>query len=309
MRIVVTGGAGFIGSHLCERLLKDGHSVFCIDNFVSGNYQNIKEFEKHPSFHLMMHDITVPLKEDLGDVDQIYHLASPSSPIDYVDVPLQTLWVNAAGTKLMLEIASKKGCGFLLASTSEIYGEALVNPVPENYFGNVDSTGEKSSYSEGKRFAESMAMTYYKDFRFPLKIVRIFNTYGPKMRKRDGKILPAFISSALLEEPIRVSGDGQKTDVYCYIDDLIDSLIMTMNQKGMIGPMNLGNDQAFSLQTLAEKIVAMTKSTSLIVHDRLPEDDLKKLQPDLTLAFKTIGYKPKIGIDEGLRRTIDYFKN
>jgi UDP-glucuronate decarboxylase len=309
MRVIVTGGAGFIGSHLCERLLKDGHEVICIDSFISGSSRNIQPFRTNPAFQLIEHDVTVPLTEELGDIHQIYHLACPASPVDYKEIPLQTLWTSAAGTKLMLELANKKNSSLLLASTSEVYGDPQEHPQKETYWGNVNPIGERSCYTEGKRFAESLAINYYKHYRFPLKIVRIFNTYGPKMRKHDGRVIPNFINAAMMDEPLRICGDGSQTRSFCYIDDMVEGLISAMNLQEFIGPVNIGNDQEITIMELAKKIVELTGSSSMISQIPLPQDDPRQRKPDLTLALEKLKFNATIGLEEGLRRTIEYLKN
>lgn len=313
MKIIVTGGAGFIGSHICKRLLDAGNEVFCLDSFITGNPRNLDQLKDNSNFHLFEQDINVPLKPEvmaaIGKVDQIYNLACPASPADYREIPLQTLWVNAAGVKNMLEIAAKQDSAILHASTSEVYGDPLQHPQKETYFGNVNPIGERSCYNEGKRFAESMAMVYYKDFKFPLKIARIFNTYGANMRKMDGRVIPEFINKALHGEPLRIYGDGKQTRSFCYIDDMVDGLIALMQTpRDFTGPVNIGNADEISIQELAQKIITLTASTSLISYAPRPEDDPVQRQPDLTLASKTFGFKPKIAIAEGLKTTVEYFK-
>lgn len=312
MNILVTGGAGFIGSHVCERLLGQGHNVFAIDNFITGTPKNVADFAGHKAFKLIQHDINVPFAPDVlesfGKIDRIYHLACPASPVDYREIPLQTLWVNAAGTKNMLEIAAKQGAGFLMASTSEIYGDPLEHPQKESYWGNVNPIGERSCYNEGKRFAESLSINYYKDFLFPLKIVRIFNTYGSMMRKNDGRVIPEFINKALFGEPLRLNGDGSQTRSFCYIDDMVDGLLLTMDTPDtFIGPVNLGNPEEVSIRTLAEKIIALTGSASMVASAPMPQDDPHRRQPDITLARSTFGFDPKISLENGLERTIRFF--
>jgi UDP-glucuronate decarboxylase len=315
MKILVTGGAGFIGSHLCERLLGLRHEVFCLDNFITGNPKNLGSFKGSPNFHLFEHDVNLPLTAEISDkiekLDQIYHLACPASPVDYKEIPLQTLWVNAAGTKNMLELAVKQNVsGFLHASTSEIYGDPLQHPQKESYWGNVNPVGERSCYNEGKRFAESLAMNYWKHYRFPLKIARIFNTYGPRMRKHDGRVIPEFINKALAGEPLRVHGDGRQTRSFCYVEDMTDGLVAAMNTpKDFIGPVNLGNPEEISMLELANKIVEMTGSASIVSFAPLPEDDPLKRQPDISLAEKTFGFNPKTSLGDGLKRTIAFFSD
>ena len=324
MRILVTGGAGFIGSHLCEKLLGDGHQVICVDNFITGSSKNLVTFKDHANFKLVEHDINLPLPLEVigktsmapgyGDqddlkIDQIFHLACPASPVDYREIPLQTLLVNAVGTKNMIEVAVKHGAAFLLASTSEIYGDPQQHPQKETYWGNVNPIGERSCYSEGKRFAESLAVNYYQHFGFPLKIVRIFNTYGPRMRKHDGRVIPGFIQAALMDEPLRLHGDGSQTRSFCYVDDLVEGLMKAMNCSEYLGPVNLGNDDEMTIRQLAEKIITLTGSSSMISSDDAVEDDPKKRRPDLTLAKTKLGYAPKTALEEGLLKTIAYFKS
>lgn len=322
MRIIVTGGAGFIGSHLCERLLQDGHEVFCVDNFVTGNPKNVAHLKENKLFHVVEHDITTPLKNELirsddlrllenrqGKIDQIYHLACPASPNDYKEIPLQTLWTCSAGTKNMLELAVRQDAAILVASTSEVYGDPLEHPQKETYWGNVNPIGERSCYNEGKRFAESLAINYWRHFRFPLKIVRIFNTYGPRMRKHDGRVIPEFIQRAVNLEPLSVNGDGKQTRSFCYVDDLIEGLVAVMKtEKDFTGPLNLGNPEEISMIDLANMIIKMTDSSSLIRFMPLPEDDPLHRKPDIGLAQKMISFEPKISLSEGLQKTIDFFK-
>jgi UDP-glucuronate decarboxylase len=308
MRILVSGGAGFIGSHLCERLLNENNEVICVDNFITGNRKNVVAFKKNKHFSLIEHDINLPIGKGIGKIDQIYHLASPASPVDYKEIPLQTLWVNAAGTKNMLDLAVKNDAAILIASTSEIYGDPKEHPQKESYWGNVNPIGERSCYNEGKRFSESLAINYWKHYRLPLKIVRIFNTYGPRMRKNDGRVIPEFISRALAGEPLPVFGQGKQTRSFCFIDDMIDGLLALMKTKAdFVGPVNIGNPDEISIRDLADKIIRLTGSESKISYFSLPEDDPIRRLPDIGLAKKTFGFNPKINLDEGLRRTIRYF--
>ncbi len=323
MRILVTGGAGFIGSHLCERLLADGHQVVAIDNFITGSSKNLASFKDHPAFTLVQHDINSPLPEgivgktnmtpgygnkDALKFDRIFHLACPASPVDYREIPLQTLLVTSVGTKNVLEVAVKHGAAMLLASSSEVYGDPQQHPQKETYWGNVNPIGERSCYSEGKRFSESLAVNYYHHFGFPLSIVRIFNTYGPRMRRHDGRVIPSFIQAALMGETLRMHGDGSQTRSFCYIDDMIEGLLSAMDHKEYLGPVNLGSDDEMTIRSLAEKIVQLTGSTSVIATDEPIEDDPKKRKPDLRLAKTKLGYSPKISLEDGLKRTIKYFK-
>ncbi len=323
MRILVTGGAGFIGSHLCEKLLASGHDVVAVDNFITGNTKNLAGIKDHPRFRLVQHDITTLLppevagktnmapgygEQDELKFDQIYHLACPASPVDYREIPLQTLLVNSLGTKNIVELAVKHRAALLHASSSEVYGDPEVHPQKETYWGHVNPIGERSCYSEGKRFAESLAVNYYHHFGFPLKIVRIFNTYGPRMRKHDGRVVPSFIQAALLGEPLRLNGSGQQTRSFCYIDDMVEGLILAMNHQEYLGPVNLGRDEETPIRELAEQIVQLTGSSSVITEAEAVADDPKQRQPDLALARTTLGYKPQISLEEGLKRTIEYFK-
>ncbi len=323
MRIVVTGGAGFIGSHLCERLLKEGHEVFCVDNFVTGSLKNLSNFKDNPLFHLIEHDVTLPLHHEavrhddirfnpdrVGKIDQIYHLACPASPVDYKEIPLQTLWTCAAGTKNMLELAVRQDARFLLASTSEIYGDPKEHPQKESYFGNVNPIGERSCYDEGKRFSESLSMNYWKHFQFPLKIVRIFNTYGPRMRRHDGRVIPEFLSHALRDEPLSVSGDGLQTRSFCYIEDMVDGLMALMGTPPeFTGPVNIGNPEEISILSLAKKILEITGSSSRLHFHPLSPDDPLRRRPDIQLAMSTFGFAPQWDLEMGLKKTIEYFKN
>lgn len=311
MKSIVTGGAGFIGSHLCERLLEAGHEVVCIDNFLTGNAKNVEHLKSDARFRLVEHDINLPFDAaDLGKIDRIYHLACPASPVDYREIPLQTLWVNAAGTKNMLELAVKNKAVFLHASTSEVYGDPLQHPQKESYWGNVNPIGERSCYNEGKRYAESMCMAYRKAFGLPLKIVRIFNTFGPRMRRNDGRVIPEFINRAMAGEDVRVNGDGSQTRSFCYIDDMIDGLLSAMKTPDdFTGPVNVGNPEEISMMELAKKIIALTGSASKVVNADMPQDDPQKRQPDISLARKTFGFAPKVALEDGLKMTIKYFQD
>lgn len=309
MKIIVTGGAGFIGSHLCERLLKEGNEVLVLDNFVTGDRKNIDLLAKHAGFRLIEADICEPVKEDLSSFEAIFHLASPASPVDYREIPLQTLWVNAAGTKNMLDLAAKSDMKILLASTSEVYGDPLEHPQKESYFGNVNTLGERSCYDEGKRFAESLAVNYRKQFGMPVKIARIFNTYGPRMRRHDGRVIPEFITRALEGEPLQVHGDGGQTRSFCYVDDMIDGLTALMNTpENFTGPVNIGNPEEVTIRSLAEKIMEKTGSENRITYTKKPQDDPLQRCPDIALAKRALGFEPKIGLDEGLQKAIDYFR-
>ncbi|MFA6435880.1 MAG: UDP-glucuronic acid decarboxylase family protein [Candidatus Gracilibacteria bacterium] len=304
---LVTGGAGFIGSHLCEALLEKGNTVFCVDNFCTGNRENVKPFIKNKAFHLITHDITTPIKIK-GPIDQIYNLACPASPVDYQNIPIETLLVCAEGVKNMLDLAVQKKAVFLHTSTSEVYGDPLKHPQREDYFGNVNCIGPRSCYDEGKRFAESLIMNYKNQFNLDIKIVRIFNTYGPFMRKNDGRVIPNFISQALNNEPITLYGDGSQTRSFCYVSDLIDGFMSMMECAGFSGPVNLGNPHEISIKTLAEKIIQLTQSKSELVYRSMPKDDPKVRCPDITLAHEKLNFSPKVELEKGLQLTLDWFR-
>lgn len=306
MKVLVSGGAGFIGSHLCERLILNGHEVVCIDNLLTGNRKNIEHLKK---LVFVEQNITDPLTLE-EDFDQIYHLASPASPVDYRDLPIETLWTNAAGTKNLLDLARKNGASFLFTSTSEVYGDPQEHPQKETYLGNVNPIGERSCYDEGKRFAESLCTNYKNKYEFPLKIVRIFNTYGPRMRKNDGRVIPEFISRALSNEPLQINGTGKQTRSFCYVDDLVDGLIAIMNiSESLDSPINLGNPDEITIAELAKKILNLVESSSEISHTHKSEDDPMHRCPDISLAKSKIQFSPKIDLVEGLSKTINYFQS
>ncbi len=305
MRILVTGGAGFLGSHLCNRLLNEGQEVLCLDNFFTGRKKNIAEFLKNPAFELVRHDIVLPI---LLEVDKIYHLACPASPIHYQYNPVKTIKTNILGTLNMLGMAKRVKARMLLASTSEVYGDPAVHPQKEDYWGNVNPIGIRSCYDEGKRAAETLMMDYHRQNRVDIRIVRIFNTYGPRMLADDGRVVSNFIVQALKGQEITVYGDGSQTRSFCYVDDLVDGLIRMMNKENFNGPVNLGNPDEYTILDFAKKIVAMTGSTSKIVHKPLPSDDPTQRQPDITLANEKLGWKPSVSVDEGLKRTIEFFR-
>jgi len=304
-RVLVTGGAGFLGSHLCERLLGEGWDVVCIDNFFSGHKNNIRPFVAHPYFELIRHDVIHPL---FVEVDRIYHLACPASPIHYQMNPIKTVKTNVMGTINMLGLAKRIKSRILLTSTSEIYGDAKVHPQPETYWGNVNPIGVRSCYDEGKRVAETLMMDYHRQNKVDIRIVRVFNTYGPRMAVDDGRVVSNFIVQALRGEPITIYGDGSQTRSFCYVSDLIDGLRRTMDQDMTVGPINLGNPVEFTILELAEKVVKLTKSRSKFVHKPLPSDDPVRRWPDITIAKTKFGWEPKVSLDEGLARTIEYFK-
>ncbi|MBS1125064.1 MAG: NAD-dependent dehydratase [Nitrospirae bacterium] len=305
MRILVTGGAGFLGSHLCERLLKEGHEVVCLDNFFTGRRRNIHPYLANPDFELVRHDVVEPI---LLEVDRIYHLACPASPVHYQYNPVKTIKTNVLGTHNMLGLAKRTRARFLLASTSEVYGDPKVHPQTEDYWGNVNPIGFRSCYDEGKRVAETFTMDYHRQNRVDVRIVRIFNTYGPRMLADDGRVVSNFIVQALKGDDITVYGDGSQTRSFCYVDDLVDGLARMMENDGFIGPVNLGNPREFTILELAKKIITMTGSRSKIVLRPLPSDDPTQRQPDIALAKQKLGWQPKVDVDNGFNVTIDYFR-
>ena len=305
-RILVTGGAGFIGSHLCERLLNEGNEVVCLDNFFTGSKDNVIHLMDNKRFELIRHDIIEPI---LLEVDQIYNLASPASPIHYQYNHVKTTKTNVMGTINMLGLAKRVRARILQASTSEVYGDPTVHPQKEDYWGNVNPIGPRSCYDEGKRVAETLMMDYYRQNNVEIRIVRIFNTYGPKMALNDGRVVSNFIVQALKGEDITVYGKGDQTRSFCYVSDLVDGLIRMMKQPSFIGPVNIGNPHEHTILEFAEKIIAMTGSKSKLSFNPLPQDDPRQRQPDITLAQEKLGWNPKVAIDEGLRLSIEYFKN
>ncbi|NOX36346.1 MAG: SDR family oxidoreductase [Calditrichaeota bacterium] len=304
-RALVTGGAGFIGSYLCEHLLNQGNEVICLDNFFTGNKRNILHLMDNHRFELIRHDITQPI---LLEVDRIYHFACPASPIHYQYNPVKTIKTNVMGTINMLGLAKRVKARIMLASTSEVYGNPQVHPQPESYWGNVNPIGPRSCYDEGKRVAETLMMDYYRQSKVDIKIIRIFNTYGPRMAINDGRVVSNFILQALRNQDITVYGDGSQTRSFCYIDDLVDGIFKMMDADDFIGPVNLGNPQEFTILELAEKIIDLTGSRSKIKFLPLPEDDPVQRQPDITLAREKLGWEPRVQIDEGLVSTIQYFE-
>jgi dTDP-glucose 4,6-dehydratase len=304
---VVTGGAGFLGSHLCERLLNEGHRVTAIDNLVTGDMKNIAHLFGNENFRFLKHDVTEYMYID-GPVDFVFHFASPASPLDYLKLPIQTLKVGSLGTHKALGLAKAKRSRFLLASTSEVYGDPLVHPQPESYWGNVNPVGLRGVYDEAKRFAEAMTMAYRRYHGVETRIVRIFNTYGPRMRLNDGRAIPAFLSQALRGEDITVFGNGSQTRSVCYVDDLIEGIELLINS-GEADPVNIGNPDEITMLDLAKEIVALTGSKSKIVFKALPEDDPKVRRPDISRARAILRWEPKVGRKEGLQRTIDFFRS
>jgi UDP-glucuronate decarboxylase len=305
MRILVTGGAGFLGSHLCERLLKEGHEVLCLDNFFTGRKKNIQDLMKNPAFELVRHDVVQPI---LLEVDKIYHLACPASPVHYQYNPVKTIKTNVIGTLHMLGLAKRVKARMLLASTSEVYGDPAEHPQKETYWGNVNPIGIRSCYDEGKRVAETFTMDYHRQNKVDVKIVRIFNTYGPRMLADDGRVVSNFIVQALRGENITVYGDGSQTRSFCYVEDLIDGMVRMMESENFIGPVNIGNPEEYTILDFARKIIAMTGSKSKITQKPLPSDDPTQRKPDITLANQKLGWQPKVSVDEGLKRTIEYFR-
>lgn len=303
---VVTGGAGFLGSHLCDKLINEGFKVICIDNFITGSPDNIAHLFGNDNFTFIKHDVTnfihVP-----GKVDYILHFASPASPIDYLKLPIQTLKVGSLGTHKALGLAKEKNAVFLLASTSEVYGDPLVHPQNEDYWGNVNPVGPRGVYDEAKRFAESLTMAYHRYHGLQTRIVRIFNTYGPRMRLNDGRVLPTFIYQALKGEPLSIFGDGSQTRSFCYVDDLIDGIYRLMLSNEVL-PVNIGNPDEITIQQFAEEVLKLTGSKSTIAYHPLPEDDPKVRQPDISKAKELLDWEPKVSRTEGIKKTLEYFK-
>jgi UDP-glucuronate decarboxylase len=306
-RVLVTGGAGFLGSFLCERLLAEGHDVICVDNFYTGTKRNIVHLLSNPYFELIRHDITFPI---YLEVDEIYNLACPASPIHYQNDPVQTTKVNVHGSINMLGLAKRLKAKILQASTSEVYGDPAVHPQIETYWGNVNCIGIRSCYDEGKRCAETLFFDYYRQHKVSIRVVRIFNTYGPRMHPNDGRVVSNFIIQALNNQNITVFGDGGQTRSFCFVEDLIDGLIRMMDApKDFTGPVNIGNPNEFTILELAEKVISLTGSTSKIIHCPLPEDDPLQRRPNIDLARERLEWQPKTELDEGLSRTITYFKD
>ena len=304
-RILITGGAGFIGSHLCERLLQDGHEVLCVDNFYTGTRHNVHHLLSNSRFELIRHDVCFPL---YVEVDQIYNLACPASPIHYQHDPVQTTKTSVHGAINMLGLAKRVKSKILQASTSEVYGDPVVHPQTEEYWGNVNPIGPRSCYDEGKRCAETLFFDYFRQHRLGIKVARIFNTYGPRMHPNDGRVVSNFIVQALQNKDITVQGDGSQTRSFCYVDDLVDGLIRLMNSKdNVVGPINLGNPGEFTIRSLAEIVIELTGSRSRIVHRPLPPDDPKQRQPDVAKAQELLNWQPTVALRDGLVKTIAYF--
>ena len=305
-RIMVTGGAGFVGSHLCERLLDQGHEVLCVDNFYTGSRTNIEPLLANARFELMRHDVTMPL---YVEVDQIYNLACPASPIHYQFDPVQTTKTSVHGAINMLGLAKRMKCKIFQASTSEVYGDPEVHPQPESYWGRVNPVGYRSCYDEGKRCAETLFFDYHRQHKVEIKVARIFNTYGPNMHPNDGRVVSNFIMQALLNRPITIYGEGQQTRSFCYVDDLVSGFIKLMESPpDVTGPINLGNPGEFTIRQLADLVIELTNSRSKLVHEPLPPDDPKQRRPDITLAKEKLGWEPAIPLRQGLMKSIPYFE-
>ncbi len=305
-RIIVTGGAGFLGSHLIDRLLEEGHEVLCVDNLFTGTKRNLDHLQNHPRFEFMRHDVTFPL---YVEVDEIFNLACPASPIHYQHNPIQTTKTSVIGSINMLGLAKRLNGRILQASTSEVYGDPIVHPQPESYWGNVNPIGPRSCYDEGKRCAETLFLDYHRKYNLKVKVMRIFNTYGPRMHPNDGRVVSNFIVQALQNKPITIYGDGSQTRSFCYVDDLIKAMIALMNSDDtIVGPINVGNPNEFTIRELAEKVIAITGSSSKISYQELPGDDPQQRQPDITLARKLLGWEPQIKLDAGLELTVAYFR-
>lgn len=304
-RIMVTGGAGFLGSHLCERLLQEGNDVICVDNLFTGNKENIRHLFSNPYFEFIRHDVTEPL---YVEVDQIYNLACPASPVHYQYNPIKTAKTSVYGAMNMLGLAKRVEARILQASTSEIYGDPEVHPQPEQYRGCVNPIGVRSCYDEGKRMAETLFFDYHRQNQVDVRVVRIFNTYGPRMNQNDGRVVSNFIVQALKNEPITVYGDGTQTRSFCYVEDLIEGIYRAMQVESFTGPVNLGNPGEFTMLELADQIIKLTDSKSKLVFEPLPSDDPKQRKPVIELAKRKLGWEPKISLEEGLQRTIAYFK-
>jgi UDP-glucuronate decarboxylase len=306
-RALVTGGAGFLGSHLCERLVSEGHDVLCIDNFFTGSKANVSHLLGKPNFELMRHDVTFPL---YVEVDRIFNLACPASPVHYQYDPLQTTKTSVLGAINMLGLAKRTKARIFQASTSEVYGDPEVHPQPESYWGKVNPIGIRSCYDEGKRCAETLFFDYYRQYNLDIKVARIFNTYGPRMHPNDGRVVSNFIVQAIKGEKITIYGDGQQTRSFCYVDDLIEGFVRLMNtEPGCTGPVNLGNPGEFTMLELAEKVIKNVGGKSKLAFHPLPQDDPKQRQPNISLAKEKLGWEPQVSLDDGLKRTVEYFRN
>jgi len=307
MRILLTGGAGFIGSNLSDLLIKEGHTIICMDNLITGKKDNIRHLLENPNFEFIEHDVTKYINID-GKIDYVLHFASPASPVDYLKYPIKTLKVGSLGTHNALGVAKEHNAKFFLASTSEVYGDPLINPQPETYWGNVNCIGPRGVYDEAKRFAEAITLAYHRSHGVDTKIIRIFNTYGPKMRDHDGRAIPNFIDQALKNEPLTVYGDGLQTRSFCYVTDLIAGIYKLM-LSNLNEPVNIGNSNEMSLLSLAKKIIELTGSKSVIEYKSLPTDDPKVRRPDIAKAKAQLGWQSVVSLDDGLKKTIDWFRN
>lgn len=307
MKTVVTGGAGFVGSHLCARLLAEGHSVLCVDNRITGSIDNIAPLLNHENFTFLQHDVTQPFD---CEVDAIFHMASPASPVGYMKHPIETIMVNSQGTYQMLEMARRQNAMFLISSTSEIYGDPLVHPQTEDYWGNVNPIGPRACYDESKRLGETLTMEYYRQYQTNIRIVRIFNTYGPNSQVNDGRMIPNFITQALKNEPLTIYGDGSKTRSICYVSDLVEGLMLAMFHPGTMGEVfNLGNPEEHTVLEFAQTIIRLCKASSSIVFQSSRIDDPERRRPDITRARQLLGWQLKVGMEDGLRRTIEWFSS
>jgi dTDP-glucose 4,6-dehydratase len=302
----MTGGAGFIGSHLCDRLIADGHTVLCVDNFLTGREANLRQLGNNPRFHLLRHDVHHPLEVE-GPLEEILHFASPASPLDYAKYPIETLEAGSLGTLHMLRLAQAKRAGFLLASTSEVYGDPAVHPQLESYWGHVNPIGPRSCYDEAKRFAEALTMAFHRAQGVKTRILRIFNTYGPRMKPQDGRAIPTFLCQALASEPITIFGDGSQTRSFCYVSDLVEGIVRAM-RSGLHDPVNLGNPQEMTLLDLAKCILKLTQSRSPLVFKPLPQDDPRTRRPDISRAARELGWQPSVSLEEGLTRTLSFLR-
>lgn len=304
--ILVTGGAGFLGSHLCEKLLSLGHQVLCLDNFFTGRRENVSHLIQHPDFELVRHDVTEPIRLE---VDQIYNLACPASPRHYQQNPIKTIKTSVMGAINVLGLAKRIGARVFQASTSEVYGDPIIHPQPESYWGNVNPVGLRSCYDEGKRVAETLFFDYHRQNGVDIRVARIFNTYGPRMQAGDGRVVSNFIVQALRGEDLTIYGDGTQTRSFCYVDDLVEGFVRLMNSEGLTGPVNLGNPQEFTMLELAEQVLAEVGGRSRLVHLPLPADDPRQRRPDITLAKEKLAWQPQVPLQEGLVRTVRHFKH